>query len=127
MGNRYYFLGHRSTDKTYTREKRLNEQLVGRCITIPSGPGLSIYSGTSVKLLLTSFVELVMFGSHVRQSSIQGTHKRMVRLQKLTRNLFLTLRCHNVHRQQRQLSKFLMRYSSSLLMLTAGPVSKMAL
>ena len=33
----------------------------------------------------------------------------MVRFQKLTRNLFLTLHEHNVHRQQRQLSKFLMR------------------
>ena len=41
---------------------------------------------------------------------IQGIHKRMVPFQKLTRNLFLTLRGHNVHRQQRQLSKFLMRY-----------------
>ena len=41
---------------------------------------------------------------------IQGIHKRMVRFQKLTRNLFLTLHGHNVHRQQRQLSKFLMRY-----------------
>ena len=40
---------------------------------------------------------------------IQGIHKRMVRFQKLTRNLFLTLHGHNVHRQQRQLSKFLMR------------------
>jgi len=34
----------------------------------------------------------------------------MVRFQKLTRNLFLNLHGHNVHRQQRQLSKFLMRY-----------------
>ena len=41
---------------------------------------------------------------------IQGIHKRMVRFQKLTRHLFLTLHGHNVHRQQRQLSKFLMRY-----------------
>ena len=29
----------------------------------------------------------------------QGLHKRMVRFQKLTRNLFLTLHGHNVHRQ----------------------------
>jgi len=42
--------------------------------------------------------------------NIQGIHKRMVRFQKLTRNLFLTLHGHNVHRQQRLLSKFLMRY-----------------
>ena len=34
----------------------------------------------------------------------------MVQFQKLTRNLFLTLHGQNVRRQQRQLSKFLMRY-----------------
>ena len=34
----------------------------------------------------------------------------MVQVQKLTRNLFLTLHGQNVHRQQRQLSKFRMRY-----------------
>jgi hypothetical protein len=44
-----------------------------------------------------------------RLIKIQGIHKRMVRFQKLTRSLFLTLHGHNVHRQQRQLSKFLMR------------------
>ena len=43
-------------------------------------------------------------------SYIQSVYKRMVRFQKLTRNLFLTLHRQNVHRQQRQLSKFLMRY-----------------
>ena len=41
---------------------------------------------------------------------VQGVYKRMVQFQKLTRNLFLTLHGQNVHRQQRQLSKFLMRY-----------------
>ena len=41
---------------------------------------------------------------------IQGIHKRIVQLQKLTRNLFLTFHGHNVPRQQRQLSKFDMRY-----------------
>ena len=39
-----------------------------------------------------------------------GYIKIMVQFQKLTRNLFLTLHGHNVHRQQRQLSKFLMHY-----------------
>ena len=34
----------------------------------------------------------------------------MVRFKKLTINLFLTLHGHDVHRQRRQLSKFLMRY-----------------
>ena len=53
----------------------------------------------------------------------------MVRFQKLTRNLSLTLHGHNVHRQQQQLSKFLMRYqhfSSHAYYGAAGPVSKMA-
>ena len=48
----------------------------------------------------------------------------MVRFQKLTRNLFLTL-----HRQQQQLSKFLMRYqqfASHAYCGAAGPVFKMA-
>ena len=34
----------------------------------------------------------------------------MVQFQKVTRNLFLTLHGQNVHRQQRQLSKFHIRY-----------------
>ena len=50
------------------------------------------------------------FEFHVFYLYTQVIHKRMVRFQKLTRNLFLTLHGHNVHRQQRQLSKFLMRY-----------------
>ena len=60
---------------------------------------------------------------------IQGVHKRMVRFQKLTRNLFLTLHGQNVHRQQRQLSKFLKRYqqfASHAYCGAEGPVSKMA-
>jgi len=53
----------------------------------------------------------------------------MVRFQKLTKNLFLTLHGHNVHRQQRQLSKFLMRYqqfASHAYCGAAETVSKMA-
>jgi len=53
----------------------------------------------------------------------------MVRFQKLTRNLFFTLHGHNVHRQQRQLSKFFMGYeqfTSHAYCGAAGPVSKMA-
>ena len=60
---------------------------------------------------------------------IQGIQKRMVRFQKLTRNLFLTLHGHNVRHQQWQLSKFLMRYqqfASHAYCGAAGPVSKMA-
>ena len=47
----------------------------------------------------------------------------------LTRNLFLTLHWQNVHRQQRQLSKFLMRYQQFAFYAycgAAGPVYKMA-
>jgi len=60
---------------------------------------------------------------------IQGIHKRMARFQKLTRNLFLTLHGYNVRRQQRQHSKFLMRYqqfASHAYCGAAGPVYKMA-
>ena len=56
---------------------------------------------------------------------IQGTHRRIVRFPKLTRNLFLTLHAHNVHRQQRQLSKFLMGYqqfASHAYCGAAGPI-----
>ena len=54
----------------------------------------------------------------------------MVRFQKLTRNLFLTLHRHYLHRQEQQLPKFLVRYqqfASHAYCGAAGPVSKMAL
>ena len=60
---------------------------------------------------------------------IQGVYKWMEQFKKLTRNLFLTLHGNNVHRQQRQLSEFLMRYqqfASHAYCGAAGPVSKMA-
>jgi hypothetical protein len=59
---------------------------------------------------------------------VQGIDKRMVQFQKVTRNLFLTLHGHNVHRLQRQLSKFLMccqQFASHAYCGAAGPVSKM--
>ena len=52
---------------------------------------------------------------------VQCVQKRMVQFQKLIRNLFLTLHGQNVHRQQRQLSQFRMRYQQFFFMLTAGP------
>jgi hypothetical protein len=51
---------------------------------------------------------------------IQGIDKRMVRFQKLIKNLFLTLRGHNIHRQRRQLSKFLIRYQQFASCLLRG-------
>ena len=53
----------------------------------------------------------------------------MVQFQMLTRNLFLTLHGQNVHRQQRQSSKFRMRYqqfASHAYCGAGGSVSKMA-
>jgi len=81
----------------------------------------------SVKLLSETF--LILRRTERDIINIQGIHKRMVRFQKLTRNLFLTLHGHNVHRQQQQLSKFLLRYQqfvSHAYCGAAGPVSKMA-
>jgi len=59
---------------------------------------------------------------------IQGIYKRMVRFQKLTRNFFLTLYGNNLHHQQQQISKFLIRYqqfASHAYCGATGPVSKM--
>jgi hypothetical protein len=53
----------------------------------------------------------------------------MVQFQKLTRNLFLNLYEHNVHCQQRKLSKFLVhdqQLASHAYCGAAGSVSKMA-
>jgi hypothetical protein len=53
----------------------------------------------------------------------------MVQFQKLTRKIFLTFRGHNVHLEQRQMSKFLVRYqqfASHAYCGAAGPVFKMA-
>ena len=60
---------------------------------------------------------------------IQCVYRWMVQFQKLKRNLFLTLHGHNVHRQQGQLSKFLMRYQQFAFHAycgATGSVSKMA-
>ena len=61
------------------------------------------------KILIDNSIRTTIFFRNDWFFLIQGIHKRMVRFQKLTRSLFLTLHGHNVHRQQRQLSKFLMR------------------
>jgi hypothetical protein len=61
-------------------------------------------------------------------SCIQGMHKIMVLFQKLIKNVFLNLHGLNVHCQQRELSKFLLRYqqfTSHAYYRATGPVSKM--
>ena len=73
-------------------------------------PALCLWFDTSICIWLTS--------------KIQGTHKRMAHFQKLTRNLFLTLHGHNVNRQQRQLSKFLMRYQQFICEHTVDAADK---
>jgi len=58
-----------------------------------------------------------------------GHTQRNGAVSKVKKNLFLTLHWHNVQRQQRQLSKFLMRYhqfTSHAYCGAACPVSKMA-
>jgi len=55
-------------------------------------------------------VEQLIYFSTPSHFTIQGIHKRMVRFQKLTRYLFLTLHGRNTNRQQQQLSMFLARY-----------------
>jgi hypothetical protein len=54
----------------------------------------------------------------------------MVQFQKLLKNLFIIIHGHNIHCQQREVSKFLMRYQQSTFAFhayygAAGPVSKM--
>ena len=71
----------------------------------------------------------ILCADTVRTVRNTGYTKRKVQFQKLTKNLFLALHGHNVHRQQQQLSKFLMRYlqfASRAYCGAAGPVSKMA-
>jgi hypothetical protein len=65
--------------------------------------------GVSLPVWLYHYFTLIPVLHSSITDSIQSIHKRMVRFQKLIRNLFLTLHGHNVHRQQGQLSKFLMR------------------
>ena len=94
--------------------------------------GMELVTGTSdliIHLTRLSSREDYRILSPWNLRDIQGIHKRMVRFQKLTRNLFLTLHGHNAHRQQRQMSKFLMRYqhfASHAYCGAAGPISKMA-
>ena len=57
-----------------------------------------------------SFVTEIIWSVLPSDTCVQCVYKWMGQFQKLRRNLFLTLHGQNVHRQQRQLSKFLMRY-----------------
>ena len=80
---------------------------------------------------LCSFTTLYywLISSDTLSIHIQGVYKWMVHFQKITRNVFLTLHGQNVHRQQRQLSKFLMRYQQLAFHAycgAAGSVYKMA-
>jgi hypothetical protein len=71
-----------------------------QCITY-THLNINKYQNSDLRFIRTTFNTVIL--------TIQGVHQRMARFQKLTRNLFLTLHGHNVHRQQRQLSNFLMR------------------
>ena len=67
------------------------------------------YALTPMRLIARKWTRKHVPDTFQHLKIIQGIHKRMVRFQKLTRNLFLTLHGHNLHCQQQQLSKFLMR------------------
>jgi hypothetical protein len=55
-----------------------------------------------------------------------GRHKRMGSFQKLLSNPFLTLHGHNIHCQQRALSRFLMRYYQFTPYAYCGPRDQFA-
>ena len=84
----------------------------------------------SSKILIEDFLLLAMHCNVYRTVTLHRVFTNwMVQFRKLTRNLFLTLHGQNVHRLQRQLSKFLMRYqqfASHAYCGAAGSVSKMA-
>jgi hypothetical protein len=68
--------------------------------------------------------DLEIWWRQAKIAEIQGIYKRMVRFKKLINNLFLTLQWHNIHYQQRKLSKFFMRYQQFAFMRTAGPTDQ---
>jgi hypothetical protein len=85
------------------------------------------YLSTIHEACLHSFGQLVLksFEDYVHL----GVYKRMVRFQKLVKNVILTLHVHSMYCQQMDLSKFLMRhtqFASDAYCGAAGPVSKMA-
>ena len=118
-------MGKLFTNEPILRVKKNNEVTVWNNFTVTA---LQKYQAANWRN--TAFSDDLMV-AHVSQNMwlimqviIQGTHKRMVQFQKLTRNLFLTLNC-----QQWQLSKFPVRYqqfASHAYCWAAGPVSKMA-
>jgi hypothetical protein len=76
--NEDYFLWHRSDKESYQED------------------------ATDGKYLTSSACVRARTHAHT-----DGIHKRMVQFQKLLKNLFLTPHGHNIHCQQRELSKFL--------------------
>jgi hypothetical protein len=69
-------------------------------------------------------------GLTLRHNQYTGHTQKNGAVSKVNKNVCLILHGHNIHRQRRQLSKFLMRYqqfASHAYCVAAGPVSKMAL
>ena len=90
--------------------------------------GYNSCSGEYV-MCLQYLLVLLLRSSGIFQGQYTGYTQKNGAVSNLTRNLFLTLHGHNAHRQQRQLSKFLMHYqqfASHAYCGTAGPVSKLA-
>ena len=79
-----------------------------------ANPAQLVIMGSLIKEVSGKSLSVMNYKHYIAKQiyaeEIQVIHKRTVRFQKLTRNLFLTLHGHSVRCQQRQLSNFLMRY-----------------
>jgi hypothetical protein len=118
----------------------LDNNIFHRTWRLSSASKYIFYTNHQLKLYQISVAPKFLFAKNVIQYLIsnkiltcelyiQGVYKIMARVQKLTRNLFLTFHLHNVHRQQRQLSRFLLHYQQLISRAycgDTGPVSNMA-
>jgi hypothetical protein len=96
--------------------------------TITQGINIE-YSGTGKSLARPSSRCILFDGENISFDASLGFHKRIVQFQKLTRNVFLILHWHNLHRQQWQIFKFRMRYQQFASLAycgAAGQVYKIA-
>ena len=117
---------HRCTYQNPLHDKYLSPRCSGTRLPLSGSFRMKGYDPRDISLCIKLSVPNCLKCSKIY---IQGVYKLMVQFQKLTRNLFLTVHWHNVHRQQRQLSKFLMRYQqfdSHAYCGAAGPFSNMA-
>ena len=118
-GEEQDFHGYGSRDQGFrTRNVTRKRRMVNGVLRHSDLGQQALLWALSCRRLFVCLLNAVCNGASV---IIQGIHKRMVRFQNVTRNLFLTFHGHNVHLQQRKLSKFLMRYQQFASHANAGP------